>query len=252
MRRLLLVLALLLAAPRAQAAIAWVTAVRGSGGTGTSVSLPAFNAVSGNCIVAYISGDTPTSVTDTAGNSYTQAVAHQGAWIMSAWVAKSITANASNVVTFNFAVSSPGSSLAALQYSGVDTTAPVDVTAEGSASATTSITSGAFVPTAGGETVVAFASPASGPPTWTQGTNYTIRLGNSGQSWENWVAAEDYIGAGSGSQTAAFTYTPSASAGMVVLTLVPASAGGGGGGTSGMSGFFGVLDHRFGASPWRS
>ena len=96
-----------------------------NGGSST-IAASAFAATAGNSIVVLTSNYTSggmavTSITDTAGNSYSRAGSAGGGdanHTMEAWLAHDITGNAANVVTVNFAGSAAYRAVIALQYIG--------------------------------------------------------------------------------------------------------------------------------------
>ena len=98
---------------------------------------------------------TVTSVTDTAGNTYTRAVtgnAGAGVWAQSIYDAKNIAAAASNSVTVQF-TGGTAKILRAAEYSGLSTTSPFDV-AVSAAGSGTSLASGPMTTTASNDLVV--------------------------------------------------------------------------------------------------
>src|SRR6266404_1209619 len=89
---------------------------------------------------------TVTSVTDTKGNSYQRAVGptmYPGALTQSIYYAKNIAAAAAggNSVTVKFSVAAVWVDIRILEYSGLDTAAPLDATATGSGSTSGNATS---------------------------------------------------------------------------------------------------------------
>lgn len=166
-------------------AIAYVNS--GAGGVdtvaGTSISASAISAITGNFIVvsvrAYsIKDNFVSSVTDTAGNTYTKATSIlQSGDGLELWYAYNITGNASNVITANLDGSYRYRYIIAAQYSGVYTGGdPLDVTATGGhAGGSASITSGTFTTTQADELVVASATIAQSNTSWTAGSGYTKR-----------------------------------------------------------------------------
>ena len=132
-------------------------------------------------IVGWSSGSsTVKSVTDTAGNTYVQAVGTQttGSVSQAIFYAKNIAASASNTVTVAFNQATPFPDVRIFEYSGVDTTAPLDVTGGvvGSSSpATISVTT-----TAASDVVVVGGTTSGG--FGTTGTGFTVELFNNSTS----------------------------------------------------------------------
>ena len=131
-----LILLFIFACGLLNAAIAYV---QGAEGTGTSsplaYALPG-DATAGNLIVVNIKAFTATitSITDSRSNTYTLAVTHTYWWTQSIYYAKNIVGG-SNTITIAFT----GDTVLAAshEYSGLDTTSPLDKTssAEGGSGA---------------------------------------------------------------------------------------------------------------------
>jgi hypothetical protein len=124
--------------------IALVQANAGQGvGVGSvSVAFPA-STTPGNLIIAFVRMATPSqtvSVTDSAGNTYVDAVAHtqtlDGSQVH-LFYARNISAATTNTVTATFSASNTQPWLAIYEYKGLSTSNPLDQTAqaEGSSSA---------------------------------------------------------------------------------------------------------------------
>src|SRR5688500_6029731 len=96
-----------------------------------SISTGTFAATAGNLIAVLIriGGEgVVSSITDTAGNTYTLATSDTS-WDpnLLCYYAKNITGHATNAVTVNFSPSALYSWAFAIQYSGLNTTSPLDV-----------------------------------------------------------------------------------------------------------------------------
>ncbi len=181
-----------------------------SAATEGALSTPSFAATAHNLIVAYVLCDaslTVNSVTDTAGNSYTNTgvsstdTSASPNSKVSVFYAKNISANASNVVTANLSGSSTWNAVMALQYSGVHLATPYD-TGNGhfNTPSSTSIHSGSFTPAAAGELTVAGGVASFGATTWTNGSGYTFRRAGSVL-----LNVEDDVSCSGGSQTSTAT-----------------------------------------------
>jgi len=163
---------------------------KSSSGTG-AVTTSAFGltTTTGNHIALVIGDDSGlaatgiTSVTDSYGNTYTKAVGDAGTTALSIWHAKNITGGASHTITINWnLVTTSKVSYAGQESSGLNTTAPLDVTASsstGSPSAT--ISSGTTAATSmASELVIVAGSWQDATVTASEGTGYTDLSGNNG------------------------------------------------------------------------
>lgn len=107
--------------------------------SGTAISTSTTqNTVAGNAMIVYMSWEdspaTMTSVTDSAGNTYTLGTLvtfSGGPYAQFAWCLN-CSAHATNTVTANFASSAAAADLIAVQYSGLDTGAAVNAQATAS------------------------------------------------------------------------------------------------------------------------
>lgn len=215
-------------------AIAVVTSAGGESGSSSvsSQATSAFSATTGNLVCVMIRYDeslSVSSVTDTAGNTYTQAgtTADSGAGKLDIWYAKNIAGNASNVVTANLSGSAAFCVVRAVQYSGLDTSSPLDVTAKGTvASGTTVSTSPAKSTSQADEVVVACGQASTLTGAWTAltPTGYT----DEGQD-SNHIAiyADQIYSSIQSSVTWTYTNTDGTVAkAIVVASFKAASAGG--------------------------
>jgi hypothetical protein len=138
---------LLLLATCADAAIARVNFATSASGSGASIATnTAFPNTATNTNIAVVSWEgtgTLTSVTDTAGNTYTKKTERRqaGADAVQIAYAFNIASSAGNTVTANFSGTINGSSIRVLQYSGLTTTDPFDVEAGGNGSSTAATSS---------------------------------------------------------------------------------------------------------------
>ena len=164
---------------------------------------------------------TISSVTDTKGNTYSLAIGPtRGALSQSIYYAKNIAgaAAATNtvVVTFNQAPASPVD-VRILEYKGVSTTSPLDVTA-GNFGTSSSPNSGSKTTTAANELIFGADTAATG--TTSPGSNFTSRIitavGN---------IAEDQIVSATGSYSASATLGSSGNWVMQMATFKATSAG---------------------------
>lgn len=102
----------------------------------TTVAAPAINAVAGNfiCVIisSYFGAIQVSSVSDTAGNSYSRIGAREGFdsnHNQEIWAASNINGNANNVITATYASSAQYRKIAVGQFSGIAASSPYDVSA---------------------------------------------------------------------------------------------------------------------------
>ncbi len=198
--------------------------------TGISIAAPATNHTSANLIVVIGScggGDATniTSITDTAGNTYTRinGAFDSFAGNVEIWYAKNIIGNASNIVTTNFNTTYIDRGIRVHQYSGCDTTAPLDQSAVGTGASATPTT--ASVTTTQADEVIVAGDKTWFTRTHTAGASYTIRtiLGGAEPSVGD---GEDRVVSSIGSYNASFTISASDWWAMVMATFKQAAAGG--------------------------
>lgn len=226
----LLILALMLFIPLTSwAAISYVSESDGSNYSGSnfnSIATTALSTTTGNLIVVTVGYGTNaadvSSVTDTAGNTYTHGTSCANTSSGSAigtdiWYVANATGNAANIVTAHFSTGLAYVGVTQLQYSGAAITQSVTC-AVGNSSSSTTVTSGSFNPTLSGGVNVATGN-GSGGATWTAGSSYTLR-GSSNTT-------EDYANAPSGSQTASFTINTPLNMIISAANFQPTSGGGG-------------------------
>lgn len=196
-----------------------------SAGAGTTVALTAFNCVAGNTIAVgigtYATGSVVSTVTDTAGNTYTKAAESKVRTSNEVWVATDITGHATNVITVTFSASVSTTRRAiAHQYSGRATTNVVDGTGVGNGTGVTSCTTGSFSPAAAGGAVFAYLVTQGADSAQVAGANYVLRLTEVADS-----CSEDRVDAPSGAQTCSISWTGSSSADLVAVNLKLPDAG---------------------------
>jgi len=196
-----------------------------SSGSGANVSTTAGSHTGGNFIVAVVAWEgsgTLSSVTDTAGNAYTLRTERRqvGAVAIQIAYAKNITGNASNSVTANFTGTIGFSSIRALQYSGIDTSAPADVEAGGNGSSTAA-TSGSVTTNLADELLINAAVNFGGGVTWSPTSPWVTEVNEN-----NNCAVDERIVSSTGSYSAA--QTPSATTDWAIaFDSFKAAAGGG-------------------------
>ena len=206
--------------------------------SGTSITATfSGNTTTGNLIyvaVAYSGSTNPSSVTDSQSNTYTLIrTTHDATYDQShtTYYAKNITGGTTPTVTVTWAASHDWEVLNVVEYSGLDTTAPLDKeTGQGQTSigtGTDAVTSGAMATTTSADCTLVTASqmPNSGGDALNAGTSFTIR-----------AAAEAFfkVSDRNVSSTGAYAGTWTSSAGthdfMTHVVAFKAAGGGGGGG----------------------
>jgi hypothetical protein len=134
-------------------------------GTTVAIAYPAAQTAGNLNVVAVMWGDTTStvsSVTDSKGNSYALAVGPTKATGLTSaiYYAKNI-AGGSNTVTVKFNQSAGYPNVNVLEYSGLDTANPLDVSAAATGSGTTA-NSGSATTTSANELIVGAGNPSSG------------------------------------------------------------------------------------------
>jgi hypothetical protein len=177
---------------------AWVqtTQTAGTAASAGTVAAPAQSNTTGNLLVVFINFTdvsnviNVTGIADTAGNTYTPGTrfnsgSNNGTSQM--WYAKNIVGNASNVVTATLSASTTFRSPLVSEYSGLDTSTPLDVEIAPRAQASsTTLTSSTFT-TVPNDMVVMMV--ASSPP-FTPGSGYAMRGFNTTPAG-NYAGSED-------------------------------------------------------------
>ncbi len=185
--------------------------VQGSGVASVSAAFPAAN-TAGNLIVAFVRMSTTSqtvSVTDTAGNIYTDAVAqaqttdgHQ----VHIFYAKSINGGA-NTVTAAFSATNNHPWLAVYEYSGLSKTNPLDRTAHAQGSGSTASSGATATTSSANELVFAGLGLVSNfTGTVTPGAGFTLQLQNTATSR---AATETSVVSATGSYTGTFSLSAS-------------------------------------------
>lgn len=148
-----------------------------TGGSVSTLACAATNMTTGNLVVVGVrSRSNNPTVSDTAGNTYTQ-IANQSSMgatdFMTMFYSANITGHASNVVTANFGASQSYVAVLVHEYSGVNT---LDQKVKQDASGTsTSVTSPTFTTTVADEVIVAMCSVDQINRTFTAGATYTLQ-----------------------------------------------------------------------------
>jgi len=187
-------------------------------GSSNSVSFTS-NPASGDLImvaVEYTGTLAATPVTDTLGNTFTHtgtAMTSHGSKKTTVYYAKNITGGGADAVTVSFTAATAVSEVYITEYSGINTTSPIDVTANatGSSSGTASASGTTTVP---GDIIYAFCFVDSSKGC-TAGSGFTPR------STANSNLVEDETSTLAGSYTA--TATAGSSWTMQMVALKPAS-----------------------------
>jgi hypothetical protein len=172
-------------------------------GSSVSITYPAAQTAGNLNVVAVMWGDTTSTVslvTDSKGNAYALAVGPTRASGLSSaiYYAKNIAAGSNTVtVTFNQTAGFPN--VNALEYSGLDTASPLDVTSTASGSGTTA-NSGSATTTSANELIVGVGNPSS--VFTAAGSGFSNRIINSFGG-----ISEDRIVTSTGSYNATATMT---------------------------------------------
>ena len=219
----------------ATAAVSFVQAVGSTDDSPAPTIAQAFTAANtlGNLIVVAVSwGDNPAPsihAADTLGDTYLVAVNdfdsgnRQGLAILYAF---NVRAGA-NTVTVTFGTTGGYRRVIVSEYSGVATTAPLDVTAKNQGTSTTAAngaTSTAATTTANGDLIFGVAMDDSGAfGTINAGTGFTRRASLNGMD----MATEDLVQAAAGAVAATFTFARADTYLAQMATFKAASTGGG-------------------------
>jgi hypothetical protein len=172
-------------------------------GSATSIAATAASHTAGNLLVVFVSWlETAaiSSITDTAGNTYTKIIDFAGDGF-AMYYAKNISGNANNVVQANWASGQSYREISVQQWSGADISSPLDVSNSGSGSGT-SMSTGASDTTVNDEVIIA------GYNTWevgtyTPGTNFDERYDG------NYHGTESRVVSSIGSYGSTMTVSPS-------------------------------------------
>lgn len=178
------------------------------------------------CTRGGASGTTVTSVTDTAGDTFVQAVGSRATTVGGAastftdiWYCLSSLGNGANAITVNFSVATQFCAVIVNNYTGV---ASFEVGANGSSNTVlvTTVASGSFSPAAAGNVNVAAGSQAVGGGTWSAGTGYGNLTTSGGVTS---MANEDDNPAAAGAQTASIGYSLSSDMCISVASFKPSA-----------------------------
>jgi len=200
-------------------------AVEGSGVGSVTVAFTTGN-TAGRTILAFVRMSTTTqtvSISDTAGNTYTQAVAqvqstdgHQ----IRLFYAKNIVGGA-NTVTASFSSANSHPWLSIYEISGLSTTSPLDQTASAQGSNSVSVSTGPTAATQSNNEFVFVGSGFNTPSfngTVTAGTGYTLAQQDTTNSR---AANESLLSSSPSSFTGKFTLSNSANWSALIATFKP-------------------------------
>lgn len=184
---------------------------------------------SGNLIFIAIADDSGTSfeissVTDNYSNAYTNISVTSGTPVLSLYYAKNIAGGASHTITVNTAGFGTNYGIVAQEFSGLDTTAPFDVTAAATGTSAAPASGSTAATTSANEQVVgAVAFAGSAAPSL--GTGYS-NLGSAVQTNAD-TGMESKTVTATGAQSAAFTLTGSTTWSCACVTFKQSSSGSG-------------------------
>jgi hypothetical protein len=205
----------------------------GSGATSLQTAAPSVATTTGNFLVALVSMGGAVVVStfiDSAGNTYTKAVAQSGGgttwWTSEIWYCANATAVPTGTGWWKATNgSSTDIGITVLEYSGMGSTPTVSTTGKvnqsSSASGWTVTSSGSAT---AGDLVVAMAACDTG--TFTVPGGYNSRATPAGGSSPN-IGAGDILSASSGVQSAAFTVSPNKDGSGAIACFTPSGGGGG-------------------------
>ncbi len=196
--------------------IAFVNSIKAyNDASAVNIATAAMSVTAGNLLVVCVCGVANTvsvsSITDTAGNSFSSANCRMAAasdiGFSEIWYAKNVTGHGSDVVTAALSSGATSRKIYVLQYSGVDTTTPLTATATGfSLTNVTNLVSGVFTPSAG-SVAIALVTTNATSISLTANSPSTLRehlyAGDGPASQDG--ATEDIVGTSSTSQTMSFT-----------------------------------------------
>jgi methionine-rich copper-binding protein CopC len=207
-------------------ALSQSNAVQGSSVATLAAAFPGSN-TAGNLLLAFVRMSTSTqtvTVTDSAGNTYTDAVSQKqtadGSQVH-LFYAKNITGGA-NTVTAHFSASNGHPWLAIYEYSGLSKTAPLDQKASAQGNSTTPSTGATPLTTSANELLFVGAGlSCTSTVTATGGSGYT--LGQQDTSTSR-ASTETCLVSATGSYTGTFTLSAAANWSAVIATFSAAGA----------------------------
>lgn len=183
----------------------------GQDNTGTSSSTivsPAHSHTAGNGIGVLIRGGavglTVSSVTNTAGDTFTRAAASyvSNGQITDVWYTCNTAGNASDVVTATLSASNSYNVMVVFEITNQNPASCLDTATNGtSTGGTNTVTSSSFTPLAN-DFIAAISGQDCSAGAWTAGTGYTILLNETGSG----VGTEYLQGSTAGAQTASMVF----------------------------------------------
>lgn len=160
-----------------------------SGSSVTTIATAGISHTAGNALAVgcsfNISGASPTvTVTNTAGDTFTQVDKFDDGFTLittATFYAKNIAGNASDVVTCTLSTARTTPGITVMQFTGLNTSAPLDQHVTGNTDSSATVTSASFTTTSASEVIVAFGTAYTelNPQTWTADTGYTIPSGGA-------------------------------------------------------------------------
>jgi hypothetical protein len=200
------------------------------GGGGSSWSSSSFVINSGNLLIAIAaipsSGGTVLTVADTAGNTYTRAAIAVASATSTTeiWYAKNSIANASGSITMTWGTAASNVAVHALQYSGINTLAPLDVA--GSAVGTSAAANSGTITTTGlqDELLISAVRWAAAGSTAVAANSFTLQtiIGTQGGISTPSMAEDRIINGAPGQYFGSATTDASLGYGMVIASFLPA------------------------------
>ena len=182
----------------------------------------------------------PTSVTDTATNTYVRATGADATWnasnFLSIWIAENITGHATNVITLTFNGDHAFSSMICFQFSGLLTSGVLDQAAAGAnaGAGQTSIATAAFTTTQATEAIFVFGTAGNLSNTFTAGliggASATAVVADGAGGSQHAAAEYLIVSAIQTTATAAIGFSSSTGAEIGVVTLKGVEVASGAGG----------------------
>lgn len=186
------------------------------------------NTTTGNLIIVACGNtgsiNNVTSVTDSQSNTYTQVFSSSptGSDDFEFWYAKNITGGTTPTITIAYSSSSSFNTAVAREYSGLDTSSPLDVNNGAAIDIFQATCTSNSVTTTSANELIVGACMTNSSVTFGAGTGY----GNlTSQTNVAAIALEDQIVSSTGTYTASFTGTAGATAGIGIITFKAVSSG---------------------------
>lgn len=201
--------------------------------TAATASTVTYTSTAGSLLVVgcsqNVNNTSTLTVSDSAGNTWTQAGTYSTGATGTHESAMFYVANASAVtsVTCTWSGSISGRvDVTLYEFTGADTSSPLDTTVNSANSGTgTSLTSGTFTTANANDALVYWVSTAGNPGTWTPGAGYSFNTNGNGARG---AMQAEIVSSIQTSQTTSMSWVNSLSSDSVFAAFKAASGGGGG------------------------